>query len=141
MNLHFVLGMAAGWLLLTQRTGGFVLFCGAVAAAGLLVVAGSTAAIVTAFAVSVLVLSRYEMSSMWRGVVGLGDSSYSLYLFHPFIAPALVVLLSSRLGLASGLAIGLTCFFTVLLSHLLHLAIERPVITLVREKLRTRRLA
>ncbi len=141
MNLHFVLGMAAGWLLLNQRAGAAVIICGAIATVGVWKILGSNAAVVTAFAASVVTLSRYELSRWWQPVVGLGDSSYSLYLFHPFIAPALVVLLGRGLELASGLTIGLTCLLTVLISHLLHLTIERPVVRLVREKLRARRLA
>lgn len=141
INLHFVLGMAAGWVLLNRRAASAVILYGA---AGLLacgLVVGSNAAVITAFAVSVLALSRHQLSTAWQPVVALGDSSYSLYLFHPFIAPALVVLIGRRLELAPGLTIGLTCFVTVLISHLLHLIIERPVVRRVRESLRARGLA
>ncbi|GJI91833.1 acyltransferase family protein [Duganella hordei] len=65
----------------------------------------------------------------WPGLkkllVRLGDSSYSLYLVHPIIAP-MVCLTLFKLGLRSpGLILGGTILVVVPIAHLIYLLIEK----------------
>jgi len=57
----------------------------------------------------------------------LGDASYSLYLVHPFVAPAVCVLLS-KLGLLSVPVIAVSAFISCLVvGYLLYVCIEDPL--------------
>ena len=74
-------------------------------------------------------LERAELK-VPRLLTALGDSSYSLYLAHPFIVPALgkawtALDLSGRLPPAVLFLIAFGCSLAA--GHLLHLAIEKPL--------------
>lgn len=132
-NLNFVVGMATGWLLLrNERRAAHVILGGALAALVVGLIIGSGVALVIIFATSVLLLSHRRFPMWWRPVVALGDSSYSLYLFHPFIAPALTVLIGKHLLHFPTFSIALICAITILVSHLLHLVVEKPVVRRAR---------
>jgi exopolysaccharide production protein ExoZ len=59
----------------------------------------------------------------------LGDASYSIYLSHPFVVPAAVVLLK-RMGLADTTLVALlACAAVVVAGALSHVLIEKPMIS------------
>jgi len=77
-------------------------------------------------------------------LVGLGDSSYSLYLIHPFILPALGKFwLASHLSeRTSPLVLGLIAFSCALFTgHLVYLLIERPTTNRISQAWRDYRSA
>lgn len=141
INLNFVVGMVAGQLLVSGLGSAKVQLLGVAAAAAAWLLVGTSAGVVLSFAVSVTLLAHRRFSSKWRPVVALGDSSYSLYLFHPFIAPALVMLFGKKMDFHPILALVSTCVLTVAIAHLLHVAIERPVVRRVRNILTARGIA
>jgi exopolysaccharide production protein ExoZ len=59
----------------------------------------------------------------------LGDASYSIYLSHPFVVPATVVLLK-RIGLEDTMVIALlSCAAVVVAGALSHVVLEKPMIS------------
>jgi len=75
-----------------------------------------------------IILGAISMPSpkgrLFRGMVSLGDSSYSLYLFHPILAPALCVGLW-KLGVKSlPLVVAITWVSCLVAGHLIYLHIE-----------------
>lgn len=141
VNLNFVAGMLAGALLSSAapKTAAAAAMAGCAVLVGWLV--GETPGVVVAFCAAVLLLGALQMGRAAKPFVALGDSSYSLYLFHPFIAPALVVLLGRKLGQPPSVAVVVTCLATVIACHVIHLLIERPVVRRVRGALAARQLA
>ncbi len=68
---------------------------------------------------------------LFRGLSGLGDSSYALYLIHAVLIPAFVFLLpiSAPLSLVPFLALSLTIYaITLALSHLYFLGVETKLV-------------
>jgi exopolysaccharide production protein ExoZ len=135
-NLNFLLGMAVGWVL--TRAGwrpvmlsGLGIASVALAAATL----GWGAGLVVAFAASVPLFRSPKLPSALRPLIRLGDSSYSLYLSHPFVAPACVIVLGTHVGLPLEAVIALSCVLAIVAGHVVHLRIERPLIDRVRSAL------
>lgn len=141
LNLNFVVGMAVGWLLLSGRSTRSWVIAAAVCAAAAWSLFGLGAGLVLAVGATVLAFAFHRLAPVWRPAIALGDSSYSLYLFHPFVTPALVVFLGKWLALDPLMTIGLACVLTVGIAHALHLSIERPVVRRARAMLAARSLA
>lgn len=59
--------------------------------------------------------------------VELGNSSYSLYLFHPLIAPAIILVLDRIAPLGAPVTIIVTWFVTVAVGHGIYLWVETPL--------------
>ena len=66
----------------------------------------------------------------------LGDSSYSLYLFHPFLAPAIVTLLRSVGVLNPWVSLPSAVVTSIVAAHAIHLWIEMPMVTRIRHLLK-----
>jgi exopolysaccharide production protein ExoZ len=92
--------------------------------------------IVLAVGAAALMCANLQLPT-WLNYVGrLGDSSYSLYLFHPFVAPAGLLVLGRVVPSWSAAAhIGTAVLFTVAVAHALHLWVEVPVVRWARDKL------
>lgn len=150
-NLQFVLGMAiASFLLHTNVHRGWRL-----AAAALLVLAAlalqATAAltglhftysVLLVLASGTLVLVNWAVPAPLATLARLGDSSYSLYLFHPFIAPAAILALHRFIPDLHGIAnIALAILVTTLGAHALHLWVEAPLVRYARQLLMGKGLA
>jgi peptidoglycan/LPS O-acetylase OafA/YrhL len=148
-NLQFVLGMVLAHALLSPAWVGARrhLLAGGSAMLALVISLPPVAAqvhfmypVLLAFAAATLWLVNLRFPSGLQWAVKLGDSSYSLYLFHPFIAPAMVLLvarLMPQLGPWSNMLIAFVV--TTLLAHLLHRIAEVPIVRLARTWLIDRR--
>jgi exopolysaccharide production protein ExoZ len=144
-NLHFVLGMALAHALLSPSWGGPKRH--ALAAALLLVAIALCLPPISAkvhfmypvllfFASATLWLAQVAVPKPLHWMVTLGDSSYSLYLFHPFIAPALVLLIARLVPQMDALwQMAMVFIGTAMLSHVLHLVAEVPIVRYARRKL------
>jgi len=86
--------------------------------------------IVAGFVFSEHYLGRYIPSLF----VKFGDSSYSLYLFHPFVIPLIVVLLTEAGANMPSLALIVCILISLLIGVLAYKFIERPVINYIRTK-------
>jgi peptidoglycan/LPS O-acetylase OafA/YrhL len=65
----------------------------------------------------------------------LGDASYSIYLSHPFVVPAAVVLLK-RIGLEDTMVIALlACAAVIVAGALSHVVLEKPMISFFKRLL------
>ncbi len=64
----------------------------------------------------------------------LGDSSYSLYLFHPFVLVACSIVLSF-LGLTEygGIFVGILVVTSLLSGHICYLILERPISKIIKK--------
>lgn len=72
--------------------------------------------------------------------VALGDSSYAMYLFHPFIAPPVLMLVHKLApGLGAIATIGLTAVFAIGVCHAIHLFVELPLNSWVKRTFKRRR--
>lgn len=81
---------------------------------------------------------RIPGGKIFNAAVKLGDSSYSLYLFHPIIAPAILLGLW-KLGLSPlPLAILMTFGLSIAIGHLAHQFIESPLNRTAKSLLRKR---
>jgi exopolysaccharide production protein ExoZ len=68
----------------------------------------------------------------------LGDSSYSLYLSHPFAIGAMKVLwIVAGLGLSLWIYVGVTIIACLIAGHLSYLLIERPMLIFFKARLKT----
>ena len=77
---------------------------------------------------AMLVLAHCKMPKFLSWPVALGDSSYALYLFHPFLAPAVLMGLHKLLpSLGPLVAIPVTVLVAITVSHGLHLWLEMPL--------------
>ena len=149
VNFQFVLGMLLATVLMKSKQ--FQqqrhLIAGALLAAAVLLwfipeprQVHFVVPVLLAFAASVLLLTHAKVPSSLRWMVRLGDSSYSLYLFHPFIAPALVLILAKLApGLAPGVHLTAVFIATTLLAHAIHLIAEVPIVQFARNRLPMRR--
>lgn len=144
-NLYFVVGMVVGSVMV-RGPGWRRIRWGATASLALLTVVlaslpsrwGVHHSIPVALAVAVCILlwSRSAMPQPLAALGRLGNSSYSLYLFHPFVAPAALLALGRVMpGIDAWLHITAAVLFTVLVAHLLHLWLEVPVVRWARDRL------
>jgi exopolysaccharide production protein ExoZ len=62
-----------------------------------------------------------------RAVVFMGDASYSLYLFHPLLAPAVPVVLSKFDLINQPLSVALSVVGVLIASALIYKFVERPI--------------
>jgi peptidoglycan/LPS O-acetylase OafA/YrhL len=125
-NLYFVLGMLVGWTI-SERNDRRYVAAAALALIGVvqwLIAVELLASSVLIVAAAILVTATLPRLSWLQPAARLGDSSYALYLFHPFIAPAAVVLLAKFASAHTFFIIGTTVAATVFICHLLHLTIE-----------------
>jgi len=142
VNMQFVLGMILAQALLSPAwmgkrrhllAAGLALLALAISLPPMAEEVPFTYPVLLAFAAATLWLVNLRVPQSLQWAVRLGDSSYSLYLFHPFIAPALVLLiarLAPQVGAWSNMIIAFVV--TTLLAHLLHLVAEVPIVRLTR---------
>ena len=78
-----------------------------------------------------LLLGRF-----WRKLARLGDSSYALYLLHPFIFLAFKVLFTvwEPSGALRSVMLFPIVFCTIVVAHLFHLLVEKPMIDFIRKR-------
>jgi len=65
-------------------------------------------------------------------LVKLGDSSYSLYLFHAMAIPATITIFSKLNVHTDGIFFIASCMTSVAFGHLVHLSIEKPMTRFLR---------
>lgn len=86
----------------------------------------------TGIASMAIVLGVIWLEPLWgkklpKSVLLLGDSSYSLYLFHPLVAPAIPVVLF-KIGVNNyPICILLSIVSVLIIGVLIHLLVERPL--------------
>lgn len=139
INLNFVIGAVAGLAMMAfrdrqlVRIGLGVLF----GVAGLLVAFWGEllSPVVLLFVAAILGLGNLGLPRFLRWCEALGDSSYSLYLFHPFVAPAFVLLAATLFSGTPWVIAAITVPATVAVAHLIHLYVERPLIHRLRRTL------
>jgi exopolysaccharide production protein ExoZ len=144
-NLYFVLGMAVGSTLVLTRPGQRLrrLVVVVLTAAAAMLFALQTQfhvhyvyPIVLAMGAGSLIFTDLRLPSWLNSFGRLGDSSYSLYLFHPFMAPAALLTLSHFTpDWPASLHIGAAVIFTIVAAHVVHLWVEVPVVRWFRDKL------
>jgi exopolysaccharide production protein ExoZ len=145
INLQFVLGMAVGWVLTLDpekrsiRQASVASLCAVVGASigalWLFDLDFGVPAVLT-LAASTLLFSGKAFPPLFAIFERLGDSSYSLYLFHPFVAPASLLAIGRAWpGMHPAWHIGVAVVVTVAVTHLIHLLIEVPVVRWVRSRL------
>ena len=148
-NLQFVLGMVLAQALLSPAWVGMrrhlLAGCLALLALGISLPPMAeqvhfTYPVLLVFAAATLWLVDLRLPRGLQWAVKLGDSSYSLYLFHPFIAPAMVLLVA-RLTPQTGAGTNMIIAFivTTMLAHVLHRVVEVPMVRLARRWLVERR--
>lgn len=141
-NLQFVLGMAVGSFLAQShwpRRWHVAAALALAACAVLLEVLPATAdlhftyTVLLAFAAATLLLSGQKPVAALKLPDRLGDSSYSLYLFHPFVAPAAAIGVARLMpGVDPGWHLLLVTLFTIAVCHGLHLVAEVPLVRWAR---------
>jgi exopolysaccharide production protein ExoZ len=104
--------------------------------------AGVPAAILVLAAI--LLERRYKIAATNKYILLLGDSSYVLYLIHPYVLYGVIRLFLDppKMGwLASAVAIVALMLAAALAAIGVHVAIERPVLAYLRRKFAPKRLA
>lgn len=144
INLMFVAGMSlSAWIKAGRsipRALGLLML--AVAIASLLGVDGAVFAFIHGYYIdaalivmAAMALSLHALPSLKRLLVSLGDSSYSLYMLHPILAPAICVLLL-KLKISSPYIIVPVAFVAcVTAANLLYRYIENPLNELAKRHL------
>ena len=78
----------------------------------------------------------YGVAAPGRVVSLLGDSSYILYLIHPFIVYGIIRLLLPPVSDMSTTVIGLIIFFLLtiatIMAVIMHVILKRPVLSVLR---------
>lgn len=147
-NLHFVVGMWVGGLLLRAKDGAVASTrFNLLAATGLVAFTAWAAlqawwpfdtnfSLALGFAALALVLTGWSVPRTLAPLTRLGDSSYSTYLFHPFLAPASMLAIARVWpAMPAALHILLTVLFTLAAAHVIHLLVEQPVVLWFRTRL------
>jgi peptidoglycan/LPS O-acetylase OafA/YrhL len=139
-NLHFVIGMALGVLLLRNRytihqAAGICIATWAVLLSAKfahipLIVDPIAATAAGAVPLFVRASVRGGMNFFAR----LGESSYSLYLIHPIVASGLVTIFG-KLQISLILNLLLSFLITVAIAHAVHLFIENPLVYRTKKRL------
>ncbi|WP_374341395.1 acyltransferase family protein [Methyloversatilis sp.] len=139
INLHFVVGMWVGHLLLGSALPlGIRIGMPVLVGIALVLVAGladwklqlDPAALLIAAALPLL--SSLSFPGFLRFFARLGDSSYSLYLFHPLIAAGIVAVFA-KIGFSSPLLVlSVALVATTATAHLIHVVLETRLIALTR---------
>ncbi|MEY4562524.1 MAG: hypothetical protein RLZZ618_1801 [Pseudomonadota bacterium] len=137
INLYFIIGMLIGHAML--QGGLRQPATQALISAFLVVVVAKWSApvamtwlrldpIVLLLGCAMLALTSWKPPAVFDGPVALGDSSYALYLFHPLMAPPVLMLIHKILpGAGALVAVGLTVAITVGLAHGVHRLVELPL--------------
>ena len=77
--------------------------------------------------IGVVYLEPYIKSYIPKMLTYLGDGSYSLYIFHPFIIPAIGILLA-KLGIDNpSIAMVILVIIPILLCQIIYLYLEAPI--------------
>jgi len=144
INLNFVVGMLVGRQLTHPWSGPLTRNLGlgalAVLALAILIVEASlpevpVPSLVLLLALVTLFADRLSLPRPVAACSRLGDSSYSLYLFHPFLAPAILVAINKLpLHFSVWMTLPLTVLAVIAMAHFIHLFIEVPVIEFVRRR-------
>jgi exopolysaccharide production protein ExoZ len=78
-------------------------------------------------AASLISIKFVKPTKLKKALVNLGDSSYSLYMIHPILAPGLCLILN-KFHYFSNYTVLIITFFTVIVAaHLVYLFIEKPL--------------
>ncbi|RFA08549.1 hypothetical protein B7R54_04390 [Subtercola boreus] len=81
----------------------------------------------TALVVAIVLLEPVTGRFVPRAAIHMGDASYSLYLFHPLLAPIIPAVLAV-VGLRSvGVSIGLSVVTMIIAAALIYRFVERPL--------------
>ena len=135
VNLYFVIGMAIGSAIVwgdAHRRWTQALTGGLLVGALVMWLPGMQESVPLkplplALGAAMLVLTNWRMLGLARVGVALGNSSYSLYLFHPLIAPVLIIALHKVLPLGAPVTIIVTWFAVVAIAHGIYLWVENPM--------------
>jgi len=76
---------------------------------------------------SVLSLHTAAAPRLRAGLAALGDSSYSLYMIHPILAPALCVMLAKLHLRSPYVVLTLVALLCVAIAHLVYRLVEQPL--------------
>lgn len=91
--------------------------------------------VITCLLLAVVTFERWLDTRIPHFFVGLGDGAYSLYLFHPLIAPAVPTLFAA-IGFTNGYtAVALSMLIAISGSVLVYRVVERPITRFLQEKL------
>lgn len=144
--LYFVIGMTFGKVVLSERLRGRAWQLAAalaLAAAGIALLPGGFSwgshspfrmVTVSALVMSVVAAEPLLRRILVRPVLFLGDASYSLYLFHPLVAPLVPVVLA-RLGLMdNALATILSVVVALVSASVIYRYVEHPLTQWLRHR-------
>lgn len=144
--LYFLVGMAIGRWAMDHRTRALVAWLGYIFLVWVLVAAADGWTLpdseriverlfVVCLVVAAVVLEPYIGGKIPRPVLYMGDASYSLYLFHPLIAPIVPTVLAI-VGLTSGwVSVILSITVAIVAAAIIYRFIERPVTSFLQERL------
>jgi len=130
-NFYFVFGIFSYFA--RESAVDLVKFLCASVALGSLVIGGAGHWVVVSVVLCLIFIDKLSSFHVPRSLRSLGDGSYSLYLFHPFVAPAIVVICSKLLEPSLWVLVAIVSFlFSVFFCQLVHLFFERPVISWIK---------
>ena len=88
----------------------------------------------------VVTIEKVGVNNYPNWVISLGDSSYSIYLFHAMVIPA-VIIVCIKLNISSYASIFiLTGSVSLITGYLIHILIEKPVTQFLKERVATFKL-
>jgi exopolysaccharide production protein ExoZ len=132
INLYFVMGMLVGCSILNVLKPSLVVSVLVLISFAHLFVPASVPLpfdiYVPLLGCLMLWFSNRKLPGFLKVPVSLGESSYALYLFHPFLAPAVLILLYQKLPFLGVFgSIAMTVIVVVAASHAIHLWFESPL--------------